>query len=70
MGVVPVIGTEQKHIDSLNKLRMAHGGDGKAALENNLLQVLLPATIQGIYTDDIASHFHASVSEDKRKSIT
>jgi len=44
---------KQKCIESLNKLRMARGDDGKAAPENNLLQALLSATMEDIDTDDI-----------------
>ena len=46
-------GQKQKCIESLNKLRMARGDDGKAAPENNLLQALLSATMEDIDTDDI-----------------
>ena len=44
---------KQKCIESLNKLRIERGDDGKAAPENNLLQALLAATTEDIDTDDI-----------------
>ena len=44
---------KQKCIESLNKLRIERGDDGKAAPENNLLQALLSATTEDIDTDDI-----------------
>jgi hypothetical protein len=44
---------KQRCIDSLNKLRMERGDNGKAAPENNLLQALLSATMEDIDTDDI-----------------
>jgi uncharacterized protein YjcR len=44
---------KQRCIDSLNKLRMERGDDGKAAPENNLLQALLSATMEDLDTDDI-----------------
>lgn len=44
---------KQKCIDSLNKLRFERGDDGKTAPENNLLEVLLSATTEGISTNDI-----------------
>lgn len=44
---------KQKCIESLNKLRIERGDDGKAAPENNLLQALLASTTEDIDTDDI-----------------
>lgn len=44
---------KQKCIESLNKLRIERGDDGKAAPENNLLQALLGSTTEDIDTDDI-----------------
>ena len=44
---------KQKCIESLNKLRIGRGDDGKTAPENNLLQALLSATTEDIDTDDI-----------------
>lgn len=46
-------GQKQKCIESLNKLRLERGDDGKTAPENNLLQALLAATMEDIDTDDI-----------------
>ena len=45
---------KQKCIESLNKLRIERGDDGKAAPENNLLQALLAATMEDIDTDGIS----------------
>lgn len=44
---------KQKCIDSLNKLRIERGDDGKAAPENNLLKALVDATKEDIDTNDI-----------------
>lgn len=44
---------KQRCIESLNKLRLARGDDGKTAPENNLLQALLAATTEDLDTDDI-----------------
>lgn len=44
---------KQKCIESLNKLRIARGDEGKAAPDNNLLQALISATMEDIDTDDI-----------------
>lgn len=44
---------KQRCIESLNRLRLERGDDGKAAPENNLLQALLSATTGDIDTDDI-----------------
>ena len=44
---------KQRCIESLNKLRIERGDDGKAAPENNLLQALLASTTEDIDTDDI-----------------
>lgn len=46
-------GQKQKCIESLNKLRLERGDDGKTTPENNLLQALLAATMEDIDTDDI-----------------
>lgn len=44
---------KQRCIESLNRLRLERGDDGKTAPDNNLLQALLAATTEDIDTDDI-----------------
>lgn len=55
---------KQKCIESLNRLRIERGDDGKAAPENNLLEALLSSTMEDVDTSDIPELQQAPDSRD------